>query len=157
MTKSNIEISKYLISSQGILATLIFDSDGSNEEFRLFESMPPKLKSPQEAMRQAARLFEVCGDPSMRIIVGSDNNQETIVCHATDGRVAVVIVPTGHEVMKSIRRMLTRALKSSSKPLRVPAAPRSVNHAATEAVLEQLEAEGMVERVEDKPAVQNVG
>lgn len=148
MKNSNSDITQYLISSAGILATIVSDIDGSNESSRIFEARPPKFSSALDVMRQAAKLYQSCGDPTMRIIIGSGNSQETIVCFSNGERMAVVAIPTGHEIMKSIRRMLTRALKDG-RAVRTSKPPQSTDHSIEDA-LENLEASGLVERVKDQ-------
>ena len=60
----------------------------------------------------ALALFKRCDEKSIRLIVGS----HTIAVLMTGDETVAVAVPTGHTVMKSIRRMLVRAHRSASTP-----------------------------------------
>ena len=58
----------------------------------------------------ALDLFKRCDEKSIRLIIGS----HTIAVLMTGDETVAVAVPTGHTVMKSIRRMLCRAHRSAA-------------------------------------------
>jgi hypothetical protein len=62
---------------------------------------------------QALDLFTICGQTSMRLVVGS----YTIVVQEEGGEIAAVALPTGHPIAKSLRRMIRRMSRKIRPPI----------------------------------------
>jgi hypothetical protein len=69
-------------------------------------------------LAQALDLFAICGQTSMRLVVGPS----TIVVQKEGTEIAAVALPTGHPIAKSLRRMIRRMARKVRPPL-TPAQP----------------------------------
>jgi hypothetical protein len=110
--EANIE---HLKTANGIEAVLVRTAT-SDKSFRGDEKWNAILD-------QALDLFSICGQPSMRLVVGS----HTIVVQKEATETAAVALPTGHPIAKSLRRMIRRMSRKVRPPIERPqASPFSV-------------------------------
>ena len=102
---------QHLKSANGIEAVFVRGQadDGS---FRGEERWNPILG-------QALDLFAICGQPSMRLVVGS----HTIVVQKEGGETAAVALATGHPIAKSLRRMIRRMSRKVRPPIELAPQP----------------------------------
>ncbi len=77
---------------------------------------------------QALDLFAICGQSSIRLVVGDS----TIVVQKEGAETAAVALPTGHPIAKSLRRMIRRMSRKVRPPLvQQQPAPFSVRNELT--------------------------
>jgi len=115
---TTMQIAHTLASTPGILAALVIDADVRNphddEVFRRSTGdLTTKLVNPEGTLQMAAKIFSLEGKPT-RVTIG-EKDPETLVCVSGSDRICVVSVVAGHPIMKSIKRMLERALRGRSK------------------------------------------
>lgn len=110
--RANIE---HLNAAQGIQAVAVITKSDSDEprEFRGDESWKAVLDG-------ALSLLEKTGEPTIRMVVG----KHTVVVQTEREETVAVVLPTGHAIAKSLRRMIRRMSRKVRPPLRPePAAP----------------------------------
>lgn len=103
---ANIE---HLYAASGIEAVTVV-SPHNPRGFRGAESWAPVLDA-------AMSLFTKTGEPSVRLVVGTN----TIVVQKENEETVAVVLPTGHAIAKSLRRMIRRMAKKDRGPLPKPA------------------------------------
>lgn len=91
--RANID---HLAVSAGIVAVFVVSPAGPRE-LRGDESWAPVLDA-------SLSLLEKTGEKTIRIVVG----QHTIVMQVEGDEVVGVVIPTGHAIAKSLRRMIRR-------------------------------------------------
>lgn len=70
----------------------------------------------ERVLTKALALYDIYGNAGpLRILQGSSASSMTISCYAAEGYAIAVVVPTGHMINKSLRRMLGRAIASNLK------------------------------------------
>ena len=100
--EANIE---HLKSAHGIEDVLV-RSASAERSFRGEDRWNPILD-------QALDLFSICGQASMRLVVGT----HTIVVQKEGSEIAAVALPTGHPIAKSLRRMIRRMSRKVRPPI----------------------------------------
>lgn len=118
---ANIE---HLAAAPGVVAVTI-DSPSHPRAFRGVESWAPVLDA-------SLQLFGQTGEDTIRLVIG----QHTVIIQKEHGDTVAVVLPTGHAIAKSLRRMIRRLAKKERGPL-TPRAPMGQGA--------QLGAEGMEE------------
>ncbi len=74
------------------------------------------------------KLLALSGEPSIRLVIGKN----TLVIQRENTEVVGVVIPTGHAIAKSLRRMIRRMAKKPRPPLIKPdSAPHSAAQVAT--------------------------
>lgn len=106
---ANIE---HLIAASGIEAVTVA-SPHQSRGFRGAEAWAAVLDG-------ALSLFAKTGEPSIRLVVGN----HTIVVQKENEETVAVVLPTGHAIAKSLRRMIRRMAKKDRGP--VPKAAETV-------------------------------
>lgn len=107
--RANIE---HLEASQGIEAVAVASAAGPRE-FRGDESWNALLEG-------AMNLLEKTGEQTIRLVVG----KHTIVVQTEKDETVAVVLPTGHAIAKSLRRMIRRMSRKVRPPLRQSDATR---------------------------------
>lgn len=102
---ANIE---HLNAAAGIEAVTVLSNQNSRD-FRGAEAWAPVLDG-------ALSLFVKTGEPSIRLVVG----KHTIVVQKENDETVAVVLPTGHAIAKSLRRMIRRMAKKVRGPLPKP-------------------------------------
>ena len=99
----------HLAAASGVVA-LSVDSPEKERLFRGLERWRPVLDG-------AVKLLQMTGETSIRLVVGEHT---MVVQHELKETVAVVI-PTGHAIAKSLRRMIRRMARKDRGPYQPPA------------------------------------
>ncbi len=73
----------------------------------------------KDVLEGALDLFGRTDEASIRLVVG----KHTVVVQREAGEVVAVVLPTGHAIAKSLRRMIRRMAKKDRGPLAQPPAP----------------------------------
>ena len=105
--RANIE---HLAAAQGIVAVSVVSPAGPRE-LRGDESWAPILDA-------SLSLLEKTGEKTIRLVVG----KHTIVMQVEGDETVGVVLPTGHAIAKSLRRMIRRMSRKPRGPLARPAA-----------------------------------
>ncbi len=103
--RANIE---HLEAAQGIEAVAVLSAAGPRE-FRGDESWSAVLDG-------ALSLLDKTGEPTIRLVVG----KHTVVVQTEKEETVAVLLPTGHAIAKSLRRMIRRMSRKVRPPLRSP-------------------------------------
>ncbi len=101
--RANIE---HLKAAQGIEAVAVINQ-AEPREFRGNESWSAVLDG-------ALSLLEKTGEPTIRMVVG----KHTVVVQTEREETVAVVLPTGHAIAKSLRRMIRRMSRKVRPPLR---------------------------------------
>jgi hypothetical protein len=104
--RANID---HLAVAQGIVAVTVADA-GGNLEFRGEENWNPILAA-------AMGLLKKTDESTIRLVIG----QHTVVLQAEGDETVAVVLPTGHAIAKSLRRMIRRMSRKVRGPLTRPA------------------------------------
>lgn len=99
--RANIE---HLAAAQGIVAVAV-DSPSQNRDFRGEDSWRPILDS-------ALNLLEKTGESTIRLVIG----KHTVVLQTENDETVAVVLPTGHSIAKSLRRMVRRMARKDRGP-----------------------------------------
>lgn len=105
--RANIE---HLAASQGIVAVSVVSPAG-----------PRELRGDQQwgsILDAAHSLLDKTGEKTIRLVVG----KHTVVLQTEGEETVAVVLPTGHAIAKSLRRMIRRMSKKPRGPLVRPAA-----------------------------------
>jgi hypothetical protein len=100
--RANIE---HLEAAQGIEAVAVIGAAG--REFRGDETWNALLDG-------AVSLLDKTGEPTIRLVVG----KHTVVVQNEKDETVAVVLPTGHAIAKSLRRMIRRMSRKVRPPLR---------------------------------------
>lgn len=100
--RANID---HLAAAPGIVAVTVADPAGSFE-FRGEQSWSPILAA-------AMGLLKKTDEPTIRLVVG----QHTIVLQGEGDQTVAVVLPTGHAIAKSLRRMIRRMSRKVRAPV----------------------------------------
>ena len=100
--RANIE---HLTAAQGIVAVMVADPAG-NLEFRGEESWNAILSA-------AMGLLKKTDENTIRLVIG----QHTVVLQSEGDETVAVVLPTGHAIAKSLRRMIRRMSRKVRAPL----------------------------------------
>lgn len=103
--RANIE---HLAAAQGIVAVSVVSPAGPRE-LRGDESWAPILDA-------ALSLLEKTGEKTIRLVVG----KHTVVLQTENEETVGVVLPTGHAIAKSLRRMIRRMSRKPRGPLPRP-------------------------------------
>lgn len=106
--RANIE---HLAAAQGIVAVSVVSPAG-----------PREFRGEQEwnsILDAAHSLLEKTGEKTIRLVVG----KHTVVLQSEGEETVAVVLPTGHAIAKSLRRMIRRMAKKPRGPLVRPAVP----------------------------------
>ncbi len=106
--RANIE---HLAAAQGIVAVSVVSPAGPRE-FRGEGSWSDILDA-------ALSLLDKTGEQTIRLVVG----KHTIVLQTENEETVAVVLPTGHAIAKSLRRMIRRMSRKPRGPLIRPTAP----------------------------------
>ena len=106
--RANIE---HLAAAQGIVAVSVVSPAGPRE-FRGEDSWSDILDA-------ALSLLDKTGEKTIRLVVG----KHTIVLQTENEETVAVVLPTGHAIAKSLRRMIRRMSRKPRGPLIRPTAP----------------------------------
>lgn len=98
----NIE---HLAAAPGVVAVTI-DSPNHPRAFRGVETWSQVLDA-------ALQLFGQTGEETIRLVIG----QHTVIIQKEHGDTVAVVLPTGHAIAKSLRRMIRRLAKKERAPL----------------------------------------
>ena len=98
--KANID---HLTIAQGIEAVMV---DAGAREFRGQETW-------RAVLDQALELFKKTEEASVRLVIG----KHTIVVQREGSEVVALVLPTGHAIAKSLRRMIRRMSKKDRGPV----------------------------------------
>ena len=104
--RANIE---HLAAAQGIVAVSVVSPAGPRE-LRGDESWTPILDA-------SLSLLEKTGEKTIRLVVG----KHTVVMQVEGDETVGVVLPTGHAIAKSLRRMIRRMSRKPRGPLARPA------------------------------------
>jgi hypothetical protein len=105
--RANIE---HLVAAQGIEAVAVVSPAGPRE-FRGDDRWGPVLDG-------AIALLQKTDEPTIRLVVG----KHTVVVQTEKEETVAVVLPTGHAIAKSLRRMIRRMSRKVRAPLRPTAA-----------------------------------
>ena len=105
--RANIE---HLAAAQGIVAVSVISPAGPRE-FRGEDSWSSILEA-------AHSLLEKTGEKTIRLVVG----KHTVVLQTEGEETVAVVLPTGHAIAKSLRRMIRRMSRKPRGPLVRPVA-----------------------------------
>ncbi len=108
---------EHLAAASGVVAVTI-DSPQHPRAFRGVETWAPVLDA-------ALALFDKTDEDTIRLVIG----QHTIIVQKEHGQTVAVVLPTGHAIAKSLRRMIRRLSKKERGPLN-PRPPSSVEASA---------------------------
>jgi len=103
--RANIE---HLAAAQGIVAVSVVSPAGPRE-LRGDESWTPILDA-------SLSLLEKTGEKTIRLVVG----KHTVVMQVEGDETVGVVLPTGHAIAKSLRRMIRRMSRKPRGPLARP-------------------------------------
>ena len=104
-TMSLLANMEHLAAASGLVAVTI-DSPQHPRAFRGLETWSPVLDA-------ALGLFEKTDEDTIRLVIG----QHTIIVQKEHGQTVAVVLPTGHAIAKSLRRMIRRLSKKERGPL----------------------------------------
>ena len=104
--RANID---HLAAAPGIVAVTVADPAGSLE-FRGEESWNPILAA-------AMGLLKKTDESTIRLVIG----QHTVVLQGEGDETVAVVLPTGHAIAKSLRRMIRRMSRKVRAPIGRPA------------------------------------
>lgn len=96
---------EHLAAASGVVAVTI-DSPQHPRAFRGVETWAPVLDA-------ALALFDKTDKDTIRLVIG----QHTIIIQKEHGQTVAVVLPTGHAIAKSLRRMIRRLSKKERGPL----------------------------------------
>ena len=96
---------EHLAAASGVVAVTI-DSPQHPRAFRGVENWGPVLDA-------ALALFDKTDEDTIRLVIG----QHTIIVQKEHGQTVAVVLPTGHAIAKSLRRMIRRLSKKERGPL----------------------------------------
>ncbi len=96
---------EHLAAASGVVAVTI-DSPQHPRAFRGVETWAPVLDA-------ALALFDKTDEDTIRLVIG----QHTIIVQKEHGQTVAVVLPTGHAIAKSLRRMIRRLSKKERGPL----------------------------------------
>ncbi len=108
--RANIE---HLAAAQGIVAVAVISPAGPRE-FRGEQGWSSILDA-------ALSLLDKTGEKTIRLVVG----KHTVVLQMENEETVAVVLPTGHAIAKSLRRMIRRMSRKPRGPLIRPQAPAS--------------------------------
>lgn len=109
----------HLHIANGIQAVTV-DTSKAPRAFRGEERWEPVLA-------EAISLFRLTEEPSIRLVVG----KHTVVVQKENEETVAVVLPTGHAIAKSLRRMIRRMSKKVRGPL--PEQTKAANEEMTSA------------------------
>jgi hypothetical protein len=101
----------HLNAANGIEAVIV-ESNTNPRIFRGSEPWKPVLEG-------SLTLFTRTGEPSVRLVIG----KHTVVVQRENEETVAVVLPTGHAIAKSLRRMIRRMSKKDRGPLPEPPEP----------------------------------
>ncbi|MFO0637031.1 MAG: hypothetical protein U0168_29725 [Nannocystaceae bacterium] len=110
--RANID---HLAAAPGIVAVNVADPAG-NQEFRGEESWSPILAA-------AMGLLKKTDESTIRLVIG----QHTVVLQGEGEETVAVVLPTGHAIAKSLRRMIRRMSRKVRAPIVRPTLSPSVS------------------------------
>ncbi|HEY8374883.1 MAG TPA: hypothetical protein VIK91_00285 [Nannocystis sp.] len=125
---ANIE---HLAAAPGVVAVTI-DSPNHPRAFRGVDSWAPVLDA-------SLQLFNQTGEDTIRLVIG----QHTVIIQKEHGDTVAVVLPTGHAIAKSLRRMIRRLAKKERGPVppgRAPQAPQETPGAGEGSSVDRPEA-----------------
>jgi len=96
---------EHLAAASGVVAVTI-DSPQHPRAFRGVDTWSPVLDA-------ALALFDKTDEDTIRLVIG----QHTIIVQKEHGQTVAVVLPTGHAIAKSLRRMIRRLSKKERGPL----------------------------------------
>lgn len=108
---------EHLATAPGVVAVTV-DAPGAQRAFRGAESWSPVLDA-------ALSLFAKTEEDTIRLVIGP----HTVIVQREHGQNVAVVLPTGHAIAKSLRRMIRRLSRKERGP--VAARPRVSTTAAT--------------------------
>lgn len=114
---ANIE---HLAAAAGIQAVAV-DANSKPRSFRGDENW-------KEVLEGSLELFVKTDEPTIRLVVG----KHTIVVQRESEEVVAVVLPTGHAIAKSLRRMIRRMSKKDRGPLQQASSVHDTPHRPTE-------------------------
>jgi hypothetical protein len=117
---ANIE---HLAAAPGVVAVTI-DSPNHPRTFRGVDTWSPVLDA-------SLQLFGQTGEDTIRLVIG----QHTVIIQKEHGDTVAVVLPTGHAIAKSLRRMIRRLAKKERGPVtaaRPPQTPQAPAESPTE-------------------------
>lgn len=106
---ANIE---HLAAAPGVVAVTI-DSPNHPRAFRGVDTWSPVLDA-------SLQLFGQTGEDTIRLVIG----QHTVIIQKEHGDTVAVVLPTGHAIAKSLRRMIRRLAKKERGPVPSARAPQ---------------------------------
>lgn len=111
---------EHLATAPGVVAVTV-DSPGAPRAFRGAESWAPVLEA-------ALSLFTKTEEDTIRLVIGP----HTVIVQREHGQSVAVVLPTGHAIAKSLRRMIRRLSRKERGPVqaqrpRVQAEPQATN------------------------------
>ena len=112
----------HLAAADGVVA-LTVETPGQGRAFRGVDRWAPLLDG-------AMGLLALTDEPPVRLVVG----EHTIVVQRELGQIVAVVLPTGHAVAKSLRRMIRRMARKERGPYVAPPvgpAPKAPGMAAS--------------------------
>ena len=115
----------HLAAADGVVA-LTVETPGQGRAFRGVDRWAPLLDG-------AMGLLALTDEPTVRLVVG----EHTIVVQRELGQIVAVVLPTGHAVAKSLRRMIRRMARKERGPYVAPAWPRPCRPTASPASAER--------------------
>lgn len=107
-TMSLLANMEHLAAASGVVAVTI-DSPQHPRAFRGVESWSPVLDASLD-------LFTKTDEDTIRLVIG----QHTIIVQKEHGQTVAVVLPTGHAIAKSLRRMIRRLSKKERGPVQPP-------------------------------------
>ncbi len=107
-TMSLLANMEHLASASGVVAVTI-DSPQHPRAFRGAEAWSPVLEASLD-------LFTRTDEDTIRLVIG----QHTIIVQKEHGQTVAVVLPTGHAIAKSLRRMIRRLSKKDRGPVQPP-------------------------------------
>ncbi len=113
--RANIE---HLSAAQGIEAVAVISQDDAGQEFRGDDSWSAVLDG-------ALNLLAKTSESTIRMVIG----KHTVVVQTERDETVAVVLPTGHAIAKSLRRMIRRMSRKVRPPLREEATVMSVSPA----------------------------
>ena len=99
---------EHLAAASGVVAVTI-DSPQHPRAFRGVENWAPVLDA-------SLALFDKTDEDTIRLVIG----QHTIIVQKEHGQTVAVVLPTGHAIAKSLRRMIRRLSKKDRGPVQPP-------------------------------------
>ena len=99
---------EHLAAASGVVVVTI-DSPQHPRAFRGVENWSPVLDASLD-------LFNKTDEDTIRLVIG----QHTIIVQKEHGQTVAVVLPTGHAIAKSLRRMIRRLSKKERGPVQPP-------------------------------------